>query len=167
MPREHWNDMPGDIAGSDADNLPGGFGSYNPDLNPDAMVDEVIENDVIGPTGTEFTPTDQQGGITAGTSYAEGTDTGSTVDPADLLEGEEAHPGAAVGFTGDEMAKRVPPPAQRSSGGPNNEDVGVGGPDDPHLTEQQRRNRAIETEGPVGGQGSAGAVRPAKKGKAA
>jgi hypothetical protein len=96
MPREHWNDVPGDIAGEDAENLPGGFGLYNPDLSPDAYIDEMIENDVISPAGTGFAAVDQQGGTTSGTGYAESATTGATVDPADLLEDEAEHPFAAV-----------------------------------------------------------------------
>ncbi len=104
--REHYNDVPGDLAGGGADDLPGGFGVDNPDLSPEAMVDEVADMDAIGPTGTAFTATDQTPGDTAGTSVASGVDTGASIDPADLLEGNEGHPGAAVGFTGDEPEKR-------------------------------------------------------------
>ena len=103
MPREHWNDVPGDLAGEEAENLPGGFGSYDPDLNPDEMVEDITEGDVIRPASEVNTARDGRGRA----SYAEAMNTGSTVDPADLLEGEEAHPGAAVGFTGAEKEKRV------------------------------------------------------------
>ena len=88
MPREQRNDMPGDIAGGDADNLPGGFGTDNPDNNVDAAIDELIGNDVRGPSGEEFSWRDARGGATTGTGYTDAADEGATVDPADLLEGE-------------------------------------------------------------------------------
>lgn len=152
MPREHWNDVPGDIAGGEAEDLPGGFGVYNPDLNPDAMVDDVVESDVISPTGSRFSATDQHGGDTAGTGYAEGTNTGSTIDPAELLEGEEAHPGAAVGFTGDEMDKRTPAWAESMREEANDAEMVEGGAPIEAESPQQERNFSVETEGPIGGE---------------
>lgn len=109
MPRERWNDVPGDIAGGHAENLPGGFGTYDPDHSVDATIDELVGNDVRGRTGPGFTPTDQRGGDTTGTGYTDEVDSGSTVEPSHLLEGEEGHPGAMVGFTGAEPDKRVDP----------------------------------------------------------
>lgn len=105
MPREHWNDVPGDLAGSNANNLPGGFGVDDPDAGADAMVDEVTDNDVTSPTGETFTRRDNRGGSTSGTDYTDASNTGASVDPADLLEGNEGHPGAAIGFTGAEDDK--------------------------------------------------------------
>jgi len=94
MRRRYDDEVPGDLTGEDTLNLPGGFGVYNPDLDPDATIDEVIDHDVISPQGEVVAATESHGGTTAGTSYAEGVDTGSTVDPEVLVEGEEAHPGA-------------------------------------------------------------------------
>ena len=88
MPREHWNDVPGDLAGEEAENLPGGFGSYDPDADVDATVNELIDDSVRDPLGTQFAATDQKGGITAGTGYAEALEPGATVDPKDLLPDE-------------------------------------------------------------------------------
>ena len=105
--REHFNDMPGDIAGSEAENLPGGFGAYDPDNDIDATIDEQVGNDVMNPDGQMFGALDQQGGFTTSTGYTEAVNDGSTVPPADLVEGEEEHPGAAVGFTGAEKEKRA------------------------------------------------------------
>ncbi|HOF86779.1 MAG TPA: hypothetical protein PLZ36_01575 [Armatimonadota bacterium] len=99
--REHNNDMPGDIADENANALPGGFGVENPDLSPDALVDEVMGLDVVGPSGIAFIPTNQPPGDRAGASFAD-----ATAELAGLLEGNENHPGAAVGFTGEEREKR-------------------------------------------------------------
>lgn len=54
MPREHFNDVPGDISGSEAEDLPGGFGEYDPDNNVDATIDELVDNDVRSPLGESF-----------------------------------------------------------------------------------------------------------------
>ena len=107
MPRRYDEDVPGDVAGEDAQNLPGGFGVYNPDLDPNAVIDEIVGNDVMSPQNEVVARIESHGGTTAGTSYAEGVDTGSTVDPEVLVEGEESHPGAGVGFTGAESDKRI------------------------------------------------------------
>lgn len=88
--REHFNDVPGDIAGSEAENLPGGLGEYDPDNDVDATIDELVDNDVMNPDGQAFARRDQQGGVTTGTSYAEATGNDATVPTADLVEGEEA-----------------------------------------------------------------------------
>lgn len=104
--REHWNNMPGDIADEDAENVPGGLGTFNPDQNPSAVVDEVTDTDVVGPDGQAFIPTNS-GGTIAGTNLVEAGENGATVDPRELGEGQEAaHPGATIGFTGDEVEKR-------------------------------------------------------------
>ncbi|HEY3417604.1 MAG TPA: hypothetical protein VGM23_12035 [Armatimonadota bacterium] len=103
--REHWNDVPGDIVGENAENLPGGFGVDDPDYDIDATIDELVNNDVTGPDGQGFGPKEEHGGSTTGTSYAAGANTGSSVDPEVLLEDEEDHPGAALGFTGEERDK--------------------------------------------------------------
>jgi hypothetical protein len=104
--RERFNDMPGDIAGEAAGDLPGGFGVGNPDNDPNALVDEVTGMEVVGPDSTEFVETNQPVGDMAGTGVADGQHTGASVDPADLLEGNEGHPGAAIGFTEEEPEKR-------------------------------------------------------------
>jgi hypothetical protein len=86
--RKHDNDTPGDIAGGDAWNLPGGAGTYNPDNDVDAAVDEITDEAAFhGNTGRGFTRLDQQGDVAG--DYATGTDSGMTVDPADLVEPEE------------------------------------------------------------------------------
>ena len=89
MPREHFNDIPGDIAGSERKNLPGGFGADDPDDNLDAIVDELAPHDVRAPDGEGFYYRDQRGGDTTGAGYTEETNTGSSVPLQDLLEGEE------------------------------------------------------------------------------
>ncbi|MHB9022798.1 MAG: hypothetical protein ACYC7E_01290 [Armatimonadota bacterium] len=109
--REHWNDVPGDIVGEHAENLPGGFGADDPEYDIDSTVDELVNNDVAGPDGQRFGPKEQSGGLTTGTSYVEATNTGFSVDPEVLLEGEEGHPGAALGFTGAERDKGGHPEA--------------------------------------------------------
>lgn len=88
--REHFNDMPGDIAASEAQNLPGGLGADDPDADLDATVDELVDNDVMDPDGRMFAAQDQQGGTTTGTGYSETKGDGSTVPLDDLMEGEEA-----------------------------------------------------------------------------
>ncbi len=144
--REHWNDMPGDLADEDTSDLPGGFGADNPDRDPDALYGEVRGEPILGGASERgFTPLDQRGGDTAGTGYAEGTNTGFTVDPADLLTNEEAHPGAGVGFTGPEADKQAPSWAARTHETP--EDQVEGGADTERETAQQERNRSVETEG--------------------
>lgn len=135
MPREHWDDVPGDVAASDAQNLPGGFGADNPDNDIDNTIDELIGNDVIGVDGSVFAVQDQQGGgNTSGTGYAEGVNTGSTVDPADLVT------------TGEET-----------------DDMGTGGTDDDTYTTQQREMLSVETEGPISGQRATGTRHPRGK----
>ncbi len=104
--RKHSNDMPGDIADENANALPGGFGLYNPDQSPDALADEVTGLDVVGPTGHAFTSRNLPPGDIAGTNLTDARGTGATANLADLLEGNENHPGAAVGFTGEEREKR-------------------------------------------------------------
>lgn len=107
MPREHFNDVPGDIVGSIADDLPGGLGTRDPDMSDDAMIDELVDNDVVSPfSGRIAAFTNQGGGATTGTGYAHAADSGASVDPADLLEGEEGHPGAALGVTGEDRQER-------------------------------------------------------------
>jgi len=110
--REHFNDVPGDIVGSEAEDLPGALGADDPDNDLDATVDELVGNDVMNPDGQTFTVLDQQGGDTTGTGYVEPSGDGASVPMADLLEGEEGHPGA-VGFTGAERDKRSPKPPPR------------------------------------------------------
>jgi hypothetical protein len=153
MPREHFNDMPGDISGSDAEDLPGGIGGYDPDNDIDATIDELVDNDVRGPSGESFYYQDQQGGDTTGTGYVEASNEGSTVPMADLLEGEEGHPGAAVGFTGAELDKKAPPPQPPHAP----EEMPIGGMEHERETVQQQENMSVETEGPTGSQGSGGA----------
>ena len=162
MAREHWNDVPGDIAGGDAEDLPGGFGSYDPDRSPEAMVDELFNNDVIGITGTEFTPQDQQGGDTSGTPYTDAVDTGSTIDPNELIAGEEAHPGAGVGFTGAENEKLIPPELLQTGESPG-ENPPLGGTSDEPYTHQQQEDMSVETEVPTRGR----SIRPPRGKKAA
>ena len=147
MPREHFNDVPGDIAGSDAENVPGGFGVDDPDRDLDATIDELVDNDVRGPSGEGFYWQDQQGGDTTGTGYVNAIDTGSTAPMADLLEGEEGHPGAAVGFTGAERDKQAPPPQPRRKAG----EAPLGGQPTERYTAQQQENMSVESEGPAGG----------------
>jgi hypothetical protein len=120
MPHEHWNDVPGDIAGEDATNLPGSLGMDNPDLSPDAMVDALTDNDVVTPTGEMVTATDAGAGSTAGTSYAAATNDDSTIDP-NTLALERRQGSAELGGTPDE--------AQGT---------------------QQARDLSIESEGPYG-----------------
>lgn len=165
MPGEHWNDVPGDIAGSDAENLPGGFGIDNPDNNTDATVDDLIDNDVTDPLGNTIAAFGEAGGTTAGTAYAEGTNSGSTINPNELVSGEEAHPGAGVGFTGGENDKRVDPEALRAH---EEQSTGadLGGTPDETNTAQQRENMSIETES-RGGEGHAGSVQPPQRKRAA
>lgn len=166
MPREHWNDVPGDIAGEEDEDLPGGLGINNPDRDPDAMVDQLTDNDVRNAYGDQFTSLDETGGSTSGTNYATGTNDGSTIDPKELVTGEEAHPGAAVGFTGDEMSKRVTPGSVHPED-TDRDEFAVGGTPDESRTSQQAENMSVETEGPFGGQGSAGGIHPDRGNKAA
>ncbi len=105
MPREHWNDVPGDLAGSSAADLPAGFGVDDPDADVDATVDELVGGDVRSPTGQRFVRREQRGGISAGAGRTAPGSDGASVDQADLLEGNEEHPGAAIGFTGAEEDK--------------------------------------------------------------
>ena len=86
MPHKHTNDMPGDIAGEQVNDLPGGFGGDDPDANIDAVVDELFGNDAGDHLGNRFTATDTHGGITSGTGYTDAMSDDMTVDPADLLE---------------------------------------------------------------------------------
>jgi|GEM_PF-2565951 len=88
--REHFNDVPGDIVGSSAENLPGALGADDPDADIDATIDELIDNDVIAPGGEQFAARDQQGGVTTGAGYIEPKGDGATVPLEDLVEGEEA-----------------------------------------------------------------------------
>lgn len=160
---EHYNDMPGDIAGGDAENLPGGFGTSNPDASVEATIDELIDNDVNDPLRQGFSRTDNRGGDTSGTDYAEAVDTGSTVEPSHLLEGNEAHPGAMVGFTGEEDEKYAPPEASAPPARNLPAESGTHGGTDEVVGTQQAENMSIETEGPTGGQRSAGSIPPPKK----
>ena len=157
--REHFNDVPGDIAGSEAENLPGGFGENDPDNDVGAMIDEQVGNDVMNPDGQTFVRQDQQGGSTTGTGYVEATGDGASVPLADLVEGEEDHPGAAVGFTGAERDKRAPSRPHRPR---KPEGIPLGGQSTEPETDQQEKNRSMETEGPTGSQGSGGAIGPEK-----
>lgn len=159
MPHEHWNDVPGDIAGETADNLPGGFGADNPDDDPDALYNDVTGHDVYrGNAERGFTPLDETPGSTAGTSFAQGIDTGSTVDPAHLLEGEEAHPGAGIGFTGGEMDKTVPSWVSTTEKIMPEPASGAGGASTEPETAQQARNFSTETEFAGGAEGAAGTI---------
>jgi len=88
--REHFNDMPGDIVGSSAENLPGALGADDPDADLDATIDELVDNDVRAPGGEQFVVLDQQGGTTTGAGYVEPKGDGSSVPTEDLVEGEEA-----------------------------------------------------------------------------
>ncbi|HEX2952269.1 MAG TPA: hypothetical protein VHV83_22270 [Armatimonadota bacterium] len=166
MPREHWNDVPGDIAGGNDEDLPGGFGLDDPDNNTDATIDDVVDNDVINTYGQGFSAQDQTGGITSGTGYAHGEDGGSTVDPNELVMGEEAHPGAGVGFTGEERDKRVTPGSVHPED-TERDNFPLGGTPDESRTGQQSENISVETEGPFGGEGQAGGVHPDSGDKAA
>ena len=77
MPREHFNDVPGDIVASAAEDLPGGFGTEDPDLNADADLDEVVANDVVSPfSGRIASFPDQRERAIAGTGYAHAEDSG-------------------------------------------------------------------------------------------
>ncbi|MHB9130495.1 MAG: hypothetical protein ACYDBB_05305 [Armatimonadota bacterium] len=159
MPGDEYNDVPGDIVGEDAENLPGGFGTYDPDADVDATIDELIDNDVRSATGQSFYSTDANG-MTSGTAYVEAVGDGSTIDPAVLLEGEEGHPGAAVGFTGAENDKRVAPetmPQHRTKR--ETENTVGGGVDNEAYTPEQRRDRSVESEGPFGAEGAGGSLR--------
>ncbi|MHB9107803.1 MAG: hypothetical protein ACYDCO_12170 [Armatimonadota bacterium] len=158
--REHFNDVPGDIAGSEAENLPGGLGEYDPDNDVDATIDEQVGNDVMNPDGRTFGIKNQQGGSTTGTGYTEPTNDGASVPPEDLLEGEEGHPGAAVGFTGAERDKRATQQPRRAR---QPEEPALGGRTTEPETDQQERNMSVETEGPTGSQGSGGAIGPDEK----
>lgn len=90
MRRKQWDDdVPGDIVDEDTDNLPGGFGAYNPDRDVNAMVDAAAENDILTPGGEVIAHMEQHGGIPVGNSYAEAANEGSTVDPDDLLTEDE------------------------------------------------------------------------------
>ena len=82
MPREHWNDVPGDVAGEEAEDLAAGVGEADPDARPEALLD-AMGNDI---NGLAFKISNKQGGIIAGASYAEGTSDGETVDPGELTE---------------------------------------------------------------------------------
>jgi len=144
MPHEHFNDMPGDITGSEAENLPGGFGGDDPDADLDATIDELIDNDVRAPGGETFVALDQQDGLTTGTGYVELSGEGESMPMADLLEGEEGHPGAAVGFTGAEPEKRSRPSSPR-----RRSDLFLGGRSSTPETAQQERNVSAETESPA------------------
>jgi hypothetical protein len=83
MVRKHDNTMPGDLADESGRNLPGGMGTDDPDLNPDATIDELFGNDVISPSGEIISAVDS-GGTTSGTGYATGDNTGATVSDEEL-----------------------------------------------------------------------------------
>lgn len=164
MPRDYENDVPGDVVASEAENLPGGFGSYDPDNDTDATVDELTDSDVRSPSGQGFAPLDEHG-LTTGTNYTEAMNEGATVDPADLLAGEEGHPGAAVGFTGAENDKVAPPRTSRRWR-PRDESAETpahGGTPTNGEQEQQVRDMSVESQGPFGGQGAAGDITPPKR----
>jgi len=80
-PREHRNEVPGDIADEARENLPGSLGSDDPDADPNATIDELIDFTVRDPVGGQFVATDQD------SRYQRNQD-GASVDPDDLLEGE-------------------------------------------------------------------------------
>lgn len=86
MRRKDQDDVLGDIVDEETSNLPGGFGVFNPDASIEATANEITEDDVRGPLGEVIAAKDERGGITAGTSYAEAVNEGSTVDPAALRQ---------------------------------------------------------------------------------
>jgi hypothetical protein len=98
--REHWNNVPGDLADEDVVDVPGGMGTYNPDQDPDAMVSETTGTSVITPDGRAVERTNT-GESTAGSGIAHAKSDGSTYEPNELAEGQEdVHPGAGIGVTG-------------------------------------------------------------------
>ena len=140
--REHWNDVPGDIAGEEADDLPGGFGVDDPDKDVDANYTELFGQKSY--RGEDRITTAAQGGDTL-SAEIESVNTGATVDYPDLLAGEESVSGAAVGFIGDEEAKQYSPEelAEHQAEGP----PPLGGEETETETEQQQRDRSTESGG--------------------
>jgi hypothetical protein len=99
--REHRNNMPGDLADEDTEDVPGGLGTFNPDQDADAMVSEVTGTTVIAPDGNPVARTNA-----GGTGLAHGDTDGATFEPDELAEGQEdSHPGAGIGVTGTEPPK--------------------------------------------------------------
>lgn len=146
--REHSNDVPGDIVGEDAENLPGGFGTDDPDNDADAVYDERYPLKIYH--GEDRITTGMQGGDTiAGETEAQGED--ATVSSRDLLAGNEGNPGAAIGFIGAENDKQVIPETTPGEKEPTSGLIPEGGLPDDSETEQQQRNMSVETEGPAGG----------------
>jgi len=148
--REHENDVPGDIVGEEAEDLPGGFGVDDPDKDAENTIDEFYRPKIL--QGTDRITTEAQGNSTiAGETEPQGE--GATVSYRDLLEGEEGHPGAAVGFTGEEKEKRVLPETEERKPKPPTGLIPEGGTPTEVETEQQLRNQSVESEGPFGDQG--------------
>ncbi len=118
---EHWNDVPGDIAGEDnLENQPGGFGVDDPDRDIDADLEEHFPERIFH--GTDRLTTASQGNDTMAAETEEYNE-GATVSYHDLLE-EEKGPGAGL--------------------------IPEGGEETEVETEQQRRNMSVESEGPYG-----------------
>lgn len=116
---EHWNDVPGDIAGEDSPgNLPGSFGIDDPDRDVDATLEDFFPHRILH--GTDRI-----------TSAAQGND---TVEPDTVGEGE----GATV------SERDLASEDERSSAAGL---IPEGGEDSDVETEQQHRNRSTESQG--------------------
>ncbi len=117
---EHWNDVPGDIAGEEnLDNLPGGLGTDDPDRDVDSTLEDFFPQRIL--RGTDRITSAAQGNDTiAAETEAQGD--GATVSNRDL----ESDTGAATADAG-----LIP----------------EGGEDTEVETEQQRRNRSTESQG--------------------
>lgn len=101
---EHWNDVPGDIAGEESTNdLPGGFGVEDPDRDVDDTLEDYLPLRIL--RGTDRITTASQGNDTLRGDTEEHGD-GATVSDHDLLESDAAGPAPQGGVPTDEETEQ-------------------------------------------------------------